>query len=480
MKKFTSILLIVLVSVSFSGCFKKDEVQRKPTGEIVELVYYKMFDDEDVIKPLIDQYTMKNPNVRIIYRKFTNLDEYLDLVLNELAEGEGPDIFSVPNYWPLKNTKKINYLPEYLMTTKQFEETFVSVAKKDLVLRDPYEGKDRIFGIPLMVDTLALYYNKEQFEDVIPSRGRPSETWDGIKEDVFALTKRDNSFERFDVSGIAMGRAENIARAVDILYLLMLQYKTAFYNENVSKAQFARQRSVGATGENINPASAALDLYTSFALPANKNYSWNAYLADVNSAEKEMETFVKGKVSMIFGYSYLYDQMKGKIKELNSKGIKTINESDIKVAPVPQVIDPKVSVEKRDAYASYFIETVGRTSKHADIAWDFLIFLSSKDNLKFYNEKTRRPTSRRDMIDEQKLDPLYGVFAGQIGHAESLQIFDNDKYNQIFKKAIDSVLATVRPGDAINTAEEEINKLLPPEGLIPPAPVNAGNENKRN
>ncbi|MBU0668012.1 hypothetical protein KJ951_00100 [Patescibacteria group bacterium] len=474
MMKFRKIIAATLLSVLsltlFGGCFAKQQPDAKNTEGRIELVYYKLFDEEDTIRPLIQQYQTQHPNVSITYRKFTDPVEYENLIINELAEGEGPDIFSMPNYWFLRNTKKLSPMPEDLATPAEFEATFVSVANNDLVLRDPADGKMRIFGIPLTVDTLALYYNKATFEDKIPSRGRPSTTWEGLKDDVYKITKKDQSFERFEVAGIAMGRSDNIARAVDILLMLMIQYGTTFYNANISGAEFSRQRSVTATGQSINPATEALSLYTSFALPANKNYSWNAFISDPKSAEKELDTFARGKVAMIFGYSYLYEQILAKIKDLDSKGVKTMKAQDVRVASVPQVIDPNVSIEKRDAYASYYAETVSRTSQYPKEAWDFLLFMSRKDNLDFYNSKTHRPSSRRDMIEAQKLDPIYGVFAEQTGYAESLPIYDYTKYSEIFGKAIDSVVATGSAADAIRTAEEGVKALLPSEGLIPPAP----------
>ncbi len=470
-KTIVAAIILGILVAPLSGCIQKEQAPAKQKQQKIELVYYKLYDNDEVMTPLIQQYESDNPNVNIIYRKFTDPKEYENLIINELAEGEGPDIFSVPNYWFVRNVKKMTPMPENIMTAKKFEDTFVSVAKNDLVLRDPADGKIKIFGIPLAVDTLALYYNKGSYDDKIPSRGKPAETWEGLKDDVFKLSKKDNSFERFEVAGIAMGRSDNIARAIDVLYMLMLQYKTNFYNANISSASFAAQQSSAATGVSLNPASEALNLYTSFALPSNKNYSWNAYLADAKSPVKEMETFARGKVTMIFGYSYLYEQILAEIKDLQQKGVNTIDVKAVRIAPVPQVIDPKTSTEKRVAYASYYAETVSRTSQHPDVAWDFLNFISSKENLKYYNEKTHRPTSRRDMIDDQVKDPIYGVFAEQIGYAESIPIYDADYYGDVFSKAIESVMtATVSSMDAIRTAEKAINEVLPSEGLIPPAP----------
>ena len=264
-----------------------------------------------------------------------------------------------------------------------------------------------------------------------------------------------------------MGRSENILRAVDILYLLMLQYKVNFYSQDFKTANFSKQTLLTSTGLALNPAAAALDLYTSFALPSNKNYSWNAYLSDPKSSLKEVETFAKGKTAMIFGYSYLYEQIQNAIKDLKDRGVPTIDAGSVKIAPVPQITDSTTSADKKVAYANYFAETVSRTSDHPNEAWDFLMYLTSAENLKIYGKSTHRPTSRRDLINEQLLDPVYGVFAQQIGFAESLPIYDAQKYNDILSTAIDQVLATLSPSEAIRGAESSINKILPDSGWVP-------------
>lgn len=460
------ILFIVLIGF-VAGCFRTKEPQQTQTFDQIELTYYKLFDDSDIIEPLIQEYQANHANVKIRYRKFVDPEEYYDLILNELAEGRGPDIFSVPNTWFLKNHRKVSPAPSNIIPTDAFESTYVAVAYDDLVRANPDTGQNAVYGVPMEVDTLALYYNKDHFEDSIPERGRPSITWEGIKEDVFMLTKRDQSFERFEVAGIAMGRADNILRAVDIIYLLILQNGGSFYDDSMSEAIFANQQGVASDGRQIRPGVQALDLYTSFANPSNKNYSWNQYLSDPNSEEKEITTFARGKVSMILGYSNTYQQIVDEISRLSSRGLTTIDPNSVRIAMIPQVIDPAVSTEKRDAYASYFAQTVARTSDNSDWAWDFLLFLTSRDSLNHYNEKTKKPTSRRDMIEEQKDDPIYGVFAEQIGFAESVPIYDQGKYANIIIKAINEVIATKSPEDAMKIAQDEINSILPSEGLRP-------------
>lgn len=472
LQKFLALMVVSLLTVTMlSGCFRKTDAPVRETPQPVEIVYYKLFDGEDVMRPLIQKYVATHPLVTIKYRKFDDQEDYYRTILNELAEGEGPDIFSVPNYWIKRNARKITPLDPTVASPKDFADTFVAVAEKDLVFADPRDGVTKIFALPLTVDTLALYYNKSLYEDRIPSRGRPAETWEEFKEDVFQLTKADNSFERFELAGTAIGRSDNIARAVDILYLMMLQYKVKFYNDALNRAEFSKQSAIGTSSINYNPATEALKLYTSFGLASQKNYTWNEYMADAASPVKEIEAFARGKVATIFGYSYLYEQIKEQIEELKKKNVPTIDPGVIRVSSVPQVNDPATSTEKRDAYANYFVETVGRNTEHPEVAWDFLMFISSKDNIAYYNEKTRRPTSRRDQIEEQKADPIYGVFAEQVGYAESLLIYDWQLYADIFGKAISDVISTtVSTVEAVRTAENSINLVLPVEGIVPAAP----------
>lgn len=434
------------------GCLKKGSKNSSKTPEVT-LTFYGLYDNEDAYVSAIEAFSESN-NVNVIYKKFIDPVSYLDLIINELAEGEGPDIFMMHNTWFPQHYKKITSAPESVVTPEKFKEIFVEVTAKDLIFKDS-TGIEKVMGLPLYVDTLALYYNKDHFEEAIPSQGRPSETWDGIKNDVVKLNRDDDSVERFERSGIAMGRTDNILRAFDIMAMLFLQYKSAFYDETLTSTAF---------GTDANALS-ALELYTSFAQSNKKNYSWNEYLADADSAEKEITTFARGNASMILGYSYTYEDILNEISRLKQRKQPTIESSDVKTQEIPQVFDPNTSAETREAYASYFVPVVSRTSAHQTEAWQFLANLVSEQNLKAYNEATNKPTSRRSLINSQSQDPIYGVFASQVGYADSLLMSDSDAYTELFLSTIDAVLVGTRSSEALKNLASQINDLIPADGI---------------
>lgn len=452
-KKYISALIIF--SLVFSACLRKQVTETVKT-EAVTLTFYGLFDNEDLYSPMIRAFENDNKNVSIIYKKFTDPESYLNLIVNELAEGQGPDIFMLHNTWFPDNYKKLTAAPSSVVTPESFRNAFVQVASDDMIIPDS-QNVEQIYGAPIYVDTLALYYNKDHLEDAVPERGKPASTWDGIIADVIKLNKQDNSYERFKRSGIAMGRSDNILRSFDILMMLFLQNKVNFYTSDLKNVDFA-------TDAN---AITAMNLYSSFGLPSNSNYSWNKYISDADSDEKEITTFARGKVSMIFGYSYTYEDILNEISRLKALGEETIDINSINIQEVPQVFDPSNSSETRKTYASYFAPVVSRTSAQSDLAWKFIATMVSESNQKYLNDTTHRPSGRRSLITSESEDAIYGAFADQVGYAQSIPMYNFYKYKSTFLEAITSILATADVESVLKNAAENIQNLIPTDGVKP-------------
>lgn len=417
-----------------------------------ELDFYFVYDNTDAFKQQLQAFQSQNPGVTVRTKKFVNLKEYEDTIINEIAEGQGPDVFMIHNSWITKDWKKLLPMPldlPVVMTPDMYRQTFFQAAANDLII------DEKVYGMPLAMDNLALYYNKAYFRDLLATTDRPGELWEGIKEQVFQLTKRNNSPERFALAGIGLGRADNVVRAIDTLYAMMLQFGVKFYDEKEEKATFADNIKASALGID-NPGEQAMTLYTSFGLSTYKNYSWNDTITGYAPQEMEVGPFVRGKVAMITGFPYLYDTLVQGIQNQQRNGGPHIDISDIGIAPMPQLVTGSEST-RRDTLASYFPLVVARTTDAPKEAWMLTQFLTNADSQQTYHKITKHPTSRMDLVSEQQTEPLFGVFAYQAPFAKSIKIYDAEAYNIVFAEAIQKVVNSLAtPREALVEAQDKI------------------------
>ena len=243
----------------------------------------------------IRAYSALHPNVTINYRSF-RYDEYENALLNAFAEDRGPDMFSIPSTWVTKYETKIEPMPSELkvgflvekgtlqktttselrtetgFTPKYMRDTFVTTVGDD-ALRT-ISGQERVMGLPLAVDTLALFYNR----DLLNNAGiaEPPKNWDEFASDVTPskLTVRNPSNDKEILqAGAALGTAKNTQRASDILAALMMQ-AGAEMTDNTGQVTF-ENIPTSLQARNENPAVKSLQFYTDFAYPGKEVYSWS-------------------------------------------------------------------------------------------------------------------------------------------------------------------------------------------------------------
>jgi len=424
-KKIIIIATVVILVIGGSLIFF---FGRKPISlKKVELEFWGVFDDSDVFQTLIADFNQTYPNITINYHK-KNDQTYEKDLLEAMATGRGPDIFMVHHTWLKRYQDKIWGVPLDLLTLKEFQDSFVDVVVNDFII------DDYIAAIPLSIDTLALYYNKDIFNtNGIP---QPPKTWEEFLAVVEKITIQDDrgNIER---AGAALGTSRNINRSTDILSLLMIQSGAQMVNEKTNKAAF--NQIINLDGKSFSPGERALEFYTDFANPLKSVYTWNTRV------DYSIDAFYKGKVAMMFNYSYNLPTVRAKSPYLN-----------FGVAPMPQI----KSSEKDVNYANYWGMTVSHNTEDINEAWQFIVWLTKKENAQKYLELTKKPTARRDLVSWQKDDSDLGVFAQQSLTAYSWPQVDNLSIETVLADMIESVVlgqSTIK--DAINKAVNGINSL---------------------
>lgn len=409
-KKITAlIILLVFVLLSGFGCKTPSKEVQEATKKIT-LTFWQTFDDSDAFTEIINKYQELHPNISVEYKKF-RYEEYENELLNAWAEDRGPDIFSIHNTWIKKYENKITPIPEQItmaymveagglqkelipelrttksITIKELKENFADVVASDVILDD---GK--IYGLPMSIDTLALFYNK----DILNSSGivAPPKYWNReFQQGVRKLTRQD-PLKGIIQSGVALGTANNINRFSDILSVLMMQNGAIMVNNG----QINFHKVPASITSGYNPGLEALRFYTDFANPIKEVYSWNKEM------ENALDAFTSGKLAMFFGYSFNIEQIKSQAPKLN-----------FGISKLPQIEGNSLELN----FANYWVQTVSKKSQHQNEAWDFIQFMTKEENAKLYLEKTRKPTALKSLINSQKDDEYLGVFAEQILSAKS-------------------------------------------------------------
>ena len=397
----------------------------------ITLQFWGVFDDQAYFQGAIDAYKKDHPNVNIAYRLF-NYSDYERELISSFAAGTGPDIFLIHHNWLPKYGQLLQPLPlpatkndKPLMTVNDFKSQFVDVATQDLV------RNDRIYGMPLYVDTLGLYYNKDIFngEGIV----NPPKTYEDLNVDIGQLTKldADGNIQR---SGLAIGSVNNINRPTDILSMLMLQSGVKMNESPISpRVSFA---SSGSTGD---AAKTALQYYTDFANPQKQVYTWN------EQQPYSIDAFINGKTVMMINYSH---------------HIRTIRDKSARfkfaTAPIPQISNAPFAV----SYPNYWAPAVAKSSPNGQAAWEFLVFLGSARGDAYYINASNRPSARKDFIEQQRSDPDLGPFAVQALYARSWNQIDDVKVEQILGQMINDVnLGKSDYETALNKAQDAINLL---------------------
>lgn len=476
--------MLVAVLMVFSGCGCK---QNSSTGYEVHLEVWGLFDDSDVMQKAISDYQKRNPTVKeIIYKKMT-VDSYENDIMDALATGNGPDIFLIGNTWLAKHKAKLAPAPidnlssnqSLIITPKQVQDQFVDVVSSDFVS----DGK--VYALPLSVDSLALYYNKDLLNQAGISI--PPVTWTDFDTAVKKITRID-SLGNIELSGAAMGMSSDassgtgkINRATDILALLMMQAGANMVNAESGQASFADFTKT-TYGADMSPGEQALAYYTKFTDPSNAEYCWNSL------QHNSIDSFIEGGTAMMLNYSWNISKVQSKAPKLN-----------LGIADVPQNMDAGGNGISMDfanywGYAvsnykvqnqEYVEQATGNKNTYATNdqriaeAWKFIRFLTmtkasssslpvapqTTESANFdpaaeYATNQNKPAARRDLIENQKSDLLLGPFADGNLIAKSWPQPDNLAVERIFDEMIDDVaLKGEKVHDAIQRAQNSVNVL---------------------
>lgn len=447
-KNFIVFGLMLFSSILLAGCGKESALAYK-----IDLEVWGVFDDSDAYNSLFNDYKAINPFIgQISYRKL-NPETYKEDLINAMASGNGPDIFMIRNTWVDAFRDKTVPAPATMISEKVFRDTFIDVVAEDF-MRDK-----AIYALPLSVDSLGLYYNKDLFNAAGISR--PPTTW----EEVLSLLPRFTQIDQFGnitQSAISLGTAYNVNRSMDIVLGLAYQ----------------KGADIDVEGLREPETREALDFYTQFARSGSAQYTWNP------RQHFSIDAFYEGKTAMMVNYSWHYQTIRQKNAKFN-----------FGVAQLPQFASGRTvnfanywgyAVAKNRSQSATPIAgsaiLSGEQYQVARIheAWELLAYLTLphaqntfavknvfSENVKYfpvahdptraYLEITKKPAARRDLIETQKEDLQNAPFVFGNLIARSWKPGNTEAAETILAEGIDAVNRGERSvSDALSVMENRI------------------------
>jgi len=341
-----AVLIVIIVAIFGFFIFKNKD---SDDSDVITLDYWGLWEVSPIMQGVIAEWEQEHPNVKINYIE-KDKEDYRARLQSAFSRGDGPDIFRFHNTWVSMLKNELATVPIDIANSLALKSDYFPVVS------DSLDKGGQFYGLPLMIDTLGLYYNK----DILLSANKsPPLTWWGLENIAKELTVRVG--DRITVAGVAMGSTVNVDHWSDILGLMIYQNG----------------------GDLHKPDDFVTDAAKFFLRFKNVDRVWD------DSLPRSTMAFANGKLAFYFGPSWRTFNILEANPNLN-----------FGVAPMPQL--PKLqgsdwqAAEKGEedltniGWASFWVEGVAVDSQMQEEAWEFLEFLSSKETMqKLYTAQSQ-------------------------------------------------------------------------------------------
>jgi ABC-type glycerol-3-phosphate transport system substrate-binding protein len=423
------IVMAGLALLIFSGAINLDSQQSStgPKGSIVMWGTYP----HDKVSNVFDTYNQSHQGYTVTY-----IEKAPNALDNELAEaiasGGGPDLVILRQDDILNNVNKLYLIPYTSIPERTFRDTYIQ--EGELYMMD--KG---IIGLPISVDPMIMYYNRDIFEGA--GITVPPKTWTQFLGMVPNLTKRDDKGV-ITQSAIPFGIYSNLNHAKDILSLLLFQAGDPIVAAQGSKFLSVLNQNPG--GASVSPAQAVVDFFTQFADPSKTTYSWN------KSFNSGLNQFINGELAVYFGYASELPVIAAKNPNLN-----------FDVAKIPQPDGAKTEITFGQMQAVAVVKASKNLATALSVANDISGASFSASLVGAVLDSGPVAPARRDLLSSVP-PSLYGptLYSSAIISRGWLDP-GSDGTNPIFQAMVDDVTrGATDSATSVNNAQSKLSLLL--------------------
>lgn len=394
MKRFFFTLLLVIF---VGGVAAQDEP--------VTITYwqYDFAERIDAMNQLIERFEAENPNITVEQETFP-YDAYQQRVAAALPAGEGPDVIQLFYGW-LPTWVRSGYvepLPEEYFDAATLDEEFVPMAQAAKV-----DGT--YYGLPTAVRSLALFYNKEMFEEA-GIEGPPA-TWSEFIETAQALTeKRGPRFTQIGYGIAPAGQDHHLIRTI-----LTEQFGTAPYSDDGSEVLYGNE-----AGQQ------AFEFYTDWV--TEHEIGVPEFIPGANGYRDGFRT--QENIGMIIDGSFAIGAVQDEAQ------------FDWGVAEIPVLEEGGTKANFGSFWMNALTPEAFEDEATLEASAKFLQFVTSPEAMQLWLEVVGELPARQALIEDPELvsDPVFGPFIASLAYADATIFADETAQRQVIVDAVNRVV----------------------------------------
>ncbi len=376
------------------------------------------------LKQLLEDFELEHPDIKVKYEVIN--DQYMDVIKTRLVGEAAPDVFYLDALEApfLMSQNVLEPLDSYInpeFDISDFQQT----------LLNSFKYKNQIYGIPKDYSTLALFYNKQAFNE--KGLTNPPASWDELRTYSQKLTEDSNQDGRIDQYGF--GETLELARQA---------YKIkAFGGKIVNQNGYA----AFASPQALKGLQLAVEQY--------QNELTSAQKTDVGT-NSGSEMFAQGKVAMVIEGNWAIPYLK-----------ETFPNLDFGTAEVPTINNQKGTMVFTVAYV------INKKAKHKVQAWELISYLTGKQGMEKWTKNGLALPTRKSVAEklgyeqdnvrytERERDGLLPFLAG-VNYATPWQIgkYPAPVVNNFDNQFISAMLGQQTLTKAMKKAEKQANKQI--------------------
>lgn len=381
-----------------------------------------------------------NENIKVSY---TNIDgsNFHSRLVNALARNEGPDVLLVPHSRLLELQDFLTTVKPEFYPTRKFKNTFVEGSEIFL------NSQGGVRALPFAMDPLVMYWNR----DLLSNAGfvSPPQYWSDMSEYVNRIT-HVGEVGNISQSAVALGTSKNIGNAKAILSSLILEAGNPIVRQssadkssadNAYTSVLSEGSDSSSLGGQLSPAEASLRLYTQYANPVNKSYTWNSSFTSARRA------FTSNQVAMYFDTGRAVDDIRAQNPNLN-----------FDVTNIPQRAD----VENKRTFATIYGFTILKGASNKPAIFSALQRMTNAKVANAIADQTNLTPVRKEVIAAGRPnDPHQSVLFDAAVIARGWYDPDPEKTQNVFETMIRDVTSGRQSvTGAVRDANNRINALL--------------------